>query len=129
MILFGSAAVILLVLDILWLGVVAKSLYQAEIGPLLKKEFDLTAAIAFYALYVVGLTGFVLMPAQDHGSIVKAALFGALFGLVAYGTYDLTNLATLNGFTVRIAMIDMAWGSFVSAVTCGGAVAVAEAVG
>lgn len=126
LILCASAAVILLVLDLIWLGVVAKPIYQAEIGPLLKKDFHVGAAAAFYLLYVVGLTVFVLLPAQQHGDLVRTALMPAFFGLVAYGTYDLTNLATLQGFTVRIAIIDMAWGAFVSAVTATAALFVSQ---
>ncbi len=97
MILLASAAIILLILDMIWLGIAAKSIYQAEIGALLKKEFNVVAAAAFYLLYLVGLAVFVLLPAQESGSIWRAAMTGALFGLVAYGTYDLTNLATLEG--------------------------------
>jgi uncharacterized membrane protein len=126
MILLASAAIILLILDMIWLGIAAKSIYQAEIGALLKKEFNVVAAAAFYLLYLVGLAVFVLLPAQESGSIWRAAMTGALFGLVAYGTYDLTNLATLEGFTVKIAMIDMSWGTFISAVTSASAVAISQ---
>ncbi|MCZ8374241.1 MAG: DUF2177 family protein [Beijerinckiaceae bacterium] len=128
-ILIASAAIILLVIDLLWLGVIAKNLYQAEIGGLLKKEFNVTAALAFYVLYVMGLTVFVLLPAHESGSVLRALAYGAFFGLVAYGTYDLTNLATLEGFTLRIALIDMGWGAFVSGVTSAGAVAIARHFG
>jgi uncharacterized membrane protein len=129
LILAASAAVILLIVDLFWLGIVAKNLYQAEIGGLLKKEFNVVAALAFYVLYVVGLTVFVLVPAYESGSVLRALALGAFFGLVAYGTYDLTNLATLEGFTLRIALIDMSWGAFVSGVTSAGAVAVARHFG
>ena len=129
LILAASAAVILLIADLFWLGIVAKNLYQAEIGGLLKKEFNVVAALAFYVLYVVGLTVFVLVPAYESGSVLRALALGAFFGLVAYGTYDLTNLATLEGFTLRIALIDMSWGAFVSGVTSAGAVAVARHFG
>jgi len=129
LILAASAAVILLIVDLFWLGIVAKNLYQAEIGGLLKKEFNVVAALAFYVLYVVGLTVFVLVPAYESGSVLRALVLGAFFGLVAYGTYDLTNLATLEGFTLRIALIDMSWGAFVSGVTSAGAVAVARHFG
>ncbi len=129
LILAASAAVILLIVDLFWLGIVAKNLYQTEIGGLLKKEFNVVAALAFYVLYVVGLTVFVLVPSYESGSLLRALALGAFFGLVAYGTYDLTNLATIEGFTLRIALIDMSWGAFVSAITSAGAVAVARHFG
>lgn len=117
----GIAGIVFLVLDILWLLFVARSIYVSEIGTILKPQPNLWAALAFYLLYLFGLTLFVLLPAAESGSVLRAALLGAAFGLVAYGTYDLTNLATLQGFTLRIALIDMAWGmcatAAVSAIT------------
>jgi uncharacterized membrane protein len=120
------AGVIYLVLDMLWLLVVARGLYVAELGPLLKANPNLIAALAFYLLFLAGLTFFVLLPAAAHADVVRAGLVGAAFGLVAYGTYDLTNLATLNGFSTRIALIDMAWGMTVTGITAGGTIALAR---
>lgn len=119
----GVAALIFLVVDLIWLSIAAKSVYQAEIGPLLRKEFNLVAAAAFYTIFIAGLTLFVLMPAFTRESVLYAAMMGAAFGLVTYATYDLTNLATLEGFTLRIALIDMAWGTTLSAIVSAGAVA------
>jgi uncharacterized membrane protein len=76
-------------------------------------------AFLFYVLYAAGLVWFVIAPGAAQGSISRAMLTGAFFGLVAYATYDLTNLATMKGFTAKIAMIDLAWGTFVSAVVSG----------
>jgi uncharacterized membrane protein len=114
------------VLDMLWLLWVARGIYLNEIGAILKPQPNLWAALAFYILYLSGLTLFVLLPAAESGSIMRAALLGAAFGLVAYGTYDLTNLATLKGFTTRIALIDMTWGTAVTAATSAISVAVAR---
>lgn len=111
------AGLVFLVLDMLWLLWVARGIYLSEIGAILKPQPNLWAALAFYILYLAGLTLFVLLPAAESGSVMRAALLGAAFGLVAYGTYDLTNLATLKGFTTRIALIDMTWGTAVTAAT------------
>lgn len=108
------AGLVFLVLDMLWLLWLARGLYVSEIGAILKPQPNLWAATAFYLLYLAGLTIFVLLPAAENGSVMRAALLGAAFGLVAYGTYDLTNLAVMQGFTTRIALIDMAWGTFVT---------------
>lgn len=127
--LFIAAALIFLAVDLVWLGFVAKSIYVAEIGGLLRKRPDLLAAGAFYLLYIAGLTLFVTRPALADGGALRAMLMGGAFGLVAYATYDLTNLATLEGFTARIALIDMAWGTFVTALAAGGAVAIVSRLG
>ncbi|MGL5446449.1 MAG: DUF2177 family protein [Rhabdaerophilum sp.] len=109
------AGIAFLVIDMIWLLYIARGVYMSEIGAILKPQPNLWAAAAFYLLYLVGLTLFVLLPAAESGSVMRAALLGAAFGLVAYGTYDLTNLAVLQGFTTRIALIDMAWGTFLTA--------------
>ena len=106
------ALVIFLAIDFVWLAFVAKSFYVGEIGPLLRDKPNLVVAFAFYLLFVAGLQFFVIHPAQ---TIVYAALAGAFFGLVAYATYDLTNFATLKGFTVRVVVVDLIWGMSVAA--------------
>jgi uncharacterized membrane protein len=117
---------VLLVIDVIWLSTAGRTIYMAEIGSLLRNSPNLYAAFLFYALYAGGLVWFVNMPLAAHGSIPKVLLTGAIFGLVAYATYDLTNLATMKGFTARIAMIDMAWGALVSAVVSVIAISVAR---
>lgn len=117
------AGIVFLVLDMLWLLWIARGIYAGEIGAILKPQPNLWAALAFYLLYLAGVTFFVLLPAAENGSVLRAILFGGAFGLVAYGTYDLTNLATLQGFTARIALIDMTWGTFVTAAASGISVA------
>lgn len=110
-----AAAVSFLALDALWLGVVARSLYQREFGTMLLDKPNMGAAAAFYALYLVGVVVFAVKPALEAGSWSRALLQGALFGLIAYATYDLTNLATLKGFPIRVVAPDLAWGAFVTA--------------
>jgi uncharacterized membrane protein len=109
--LYGIAFVVFFVIDLIWLGLVAKKLYQQEIGGLLKKDVNWLAAIIFYLLFIAGLVVFVITPAVNDQSLVKVMLLGAFFGLVTYATYDLTNLATMKDFTLKITLIDLTWGT------------------
>ena len=113
--LYAVAAVAFVVLDLVWLGLVANGLYRRIMGDLLRDSPNLAAAVAFYALFLGGLTYFAIAPAVDSGSIGDALLKGALFGLVTYATWDLTNLAVLKGFPAAIVPIDMAWGTVLGA--------------
>jgi uncharacterized membrane protein len=120
---------ILLVLDFVWLSTAGRTVYVAEIGSLLRDSPNFLVAALFYALYAAGIVWFVLMPAAaDQAALGRVIATGAFFGLVAYATYDLTNLATLKGFTFRIAMIDLAWGTFVSGAVSGLALLAARAL-
>ena len=114
---YALSLFLLLVLDLFWLLGPGRPLYISEIGGLLRNQPQLGASLAFYLLYAAGLTYFGVMPGLKASSAVLALGQGALFGLMAYATYDLTNLAVLNGFTLRIAMIDLAWGTILSGVT------------
>lgn len=107
------------VLDFIWLGTVAKTFYRSQIGKLLLDKPNMTAAVLFYAIYVVGVVSFVISPALEKGSLSYALSRGALFGFVAYATYDLTNLATMKGFTTKVVVVDLAWGAFLTAVVAG----------
>lgn len=111
------AALAFLVLDILWLGTVAKRVYEDRLGPLLAETPNVGAAALFYAIFLAGVVFFVIHPAVEDGSWVRALLAGAFFGFVTYATWDLTNLAVLRGFPASIVPIDMAWGSVLSAGT------------
>ena len=120
-----AAGAIMGVMDFVWLGFVAKKLYYDEMGKILLEKPNMSAALMFYAIYVVGVVIFVVSPALEKGSLAYAAVFGALFGLVAYATYDLTNLATLKGFSAKIVAIDLLWGMVItSAMSVGAYVAV-----
>ena len=114
---YGATALTMLLLDVVWLGLVAKPLYMQGIGHLMTAQPRWAVAILFYALYPVGLMVFGVMPQAALPGPWKAALYGALFGLFAYGTYDLTNLITLRGWPVGLSILDMAWGALVSAVS------------
>lgn len=102
----------------IWLGLIAKNLYREQIGFLMAEHIRWFYALLFYCLYVGGLVFFALLPALKEASMVSALLYGGFFGLVCYATYDLTNLATLKGWPVKIVIYDLLWGTFVSAVTC-----------
>ncbi len=96
--------------DAFWLSVVASKFYKSQIGSLLLAKPNMTAAIMFYVIYVVGIVAFVISPALEKNSWEYALGYGALFGFVAYATYDLTNLSTLKGFTTKVVVVDMIWG-------------------
>ena len=100
-----------LVIDFLWLGVVAKRFYAAQLGPLMRTRINWVAAGGFYLAYVAGIVFFAVAPALAAGSWTTAAINGALLGLLAYGTYDMTNLATIKGWPLAMSLVDMAWGT------------------
>lgn len=102
------------VLDAVWLKT-ALPFYKKEMGALLLKKPDLAAGVVFYVIYVVGVTIFAVLPAVDSGSWQTALGLGALFGFVAYATYDLTNLSTLKGWSRRLVVVDMIWGTAATA--------------
>jgi uncharacterized membrane protein len=102
------------VLDALWLGLVAPSFYKKHIGFIMAKNINWTAALLFYLLFVAGIAFFVTC---RESSLQQAALRGAVFGLVCYATYDLTNLATLEGWPITVTVVDLCWGTFLCAAT------------
>lgn len=110
--LYGIAFVVFLVVDLIWLSVVAKDLYQKELGFILAKSPNWYAAIVFYLLYLIGLVYFVIYPAVVAKDWTLALRNGVFFGFITYATYDLTNLATLDKWPLKITIIDLIWGSF-----------------
>ena len=120
---YGATAVAFLVLDFLWLGFIAKSFYRDGIGHLMADQPNLVAAGAFYLLYPIGVVLFAVAPAVWSGGLAAAAqvpwsravLLGALFGFFAYATYDLSNLATLRDWPLRLVLVDIAWGTALTA--------------
>jgi uncharacterized membrane protein len=109
--LFVIALPVFFVIDMVWLVLVAKKFYQDQIGFLMKPDINWFAAIIFYLLFIAGLVLFVISPAVEKHSWVHAILFGALFGLITYATYDLTNLATLKDWPLLVTVVDLIWGS------------------
>lgn len=114
------ALVVFTVIDMVWLLFISKNLYKAKIGHLMAEKVNLPAAAIFYLLFIAALVFFVINPAVERQSVLYALGAGAFFGLVAYGTYDLTNLATLRDWPVSLTIIDLAWGSFVTGLTGAG---------
>lgn len=110
-----STAVVFFALDYLWLTRIAIGFYREQIGNLMLASPNFAAAGVFYLFYVVGVVYFAVMPAVSAGSAVTALVNGALLGLLAYGTYDMTNLATLKGWSLQMSLVDMAWGAFLTA--------------
>lgn len=123
-----AAAGIMGVLDFLWLGFIAKKLYYGEMGKLLLEKPNMVPALLFYAIYVIGVVVFVITPALEKNSWQYALGMGALFGLVAYATYDLTNLATMKDFSAKVVVIDLLWGMFITAVVAVGTYFVVKAL-
>ena len=113
--LYFTALPVFFAIDMLWLGLIAKSFYAKQIGYLMKTDITWTAAILFYLLFIVGLVLFVIMPAVEKRSWVHSLLFGALFGLITYATYDLTNLATVKDWPLLVTVVDLAWGAVLAA--------------
>jgi uncharacterized membrane protein len=112
---YAIALFVFIALDMVWLGLVAKNFYRDQIGFLMKSEINWTAAIGFYLLFIVGLVLFVIAPAIAKNSWVHALLFGALFGLITYATYDLSNLATLKDWPLLVTIVDLVWGATLAA--------------
>ncbi|MBS0452753.1 MAG: DUF2177 family protein [Proteobacteria bacterium] len=111
------AAVIFLTLDALWLAFMTPRLYRSALAGLLREDFDLLPALLFYLLYLSGIACLAIAPALRSLRVASAAWRGALLGLVSYGTYDLTNQATLVGWPWHVTVADLAWGGAASAVT------------
>jgi len=98
-------------IDLLWLGVVARNFYQHHLAHLLSPAVNWPAAFVFYLMYIAGIMLFAVKPGLDAGSLAKAAVWGALFGFFTYATYDLTNLATLRDWPIKVVVVDILWGT------------------
>jgi len=115
--LYLVSLVVFFAIDLVWLGIIAKNLYREQIGFLMADEIRWGPAILFYCLFIAGLVFFAVLPAFNEGNLFSALFYGAFFGLVCYATYDLTNLATLKGWPMKIVVYDLLWGTFISGLT------------
>ncbi len=106
---------VFLVIDFIWLTLIAKNFYAKHIGFLMAKNPNFLAALIFYLIFIAGLIFFVITPALDKKMWTQALFAGLLFGLVTYATYDLTNLATVRDWPLLVTIVDLIWGMFVSA--------------
>jgi len=113
--LYAIALPVFFVIDMLWLGLVATNFYRNQIGYLMRDDLNWVAALLFYFLFIVGLVVFVIAPAFEKKSWMDALLFGALFGLVTYATYDLSNLATIKNWPLLVTIVDLIWGATLAA--------------
>jgi uncharacterized membrane protein len=114
-----ATAVVFFALDFLWIGTIAFSLYKSRLGDLLLDKPIMPVAGLFYAAYVVGMLIFVVVPALREGGWTQAVLYGALFGFFAYATYDMTNMAVLRGWSPLVTVVDLIWGTALTAVSAG----------
>lgn len=112
---YVATAVVFFGLDYVWLSRIAIGFYRRHIGDLLLATPNFAAAGLFYLFYIAGIVYFAVLPAVSGGGWLTALAGGALLGLIAYGTYDMTNLATLKDWSITVSIVDMAWGSFLTA--------------
>ncbi len=107
--LYALTVPVFFLIDMVWLGFVAKDFYQSKLGYLLG-PVNWSAALTFYFIYIVGILIFAVVPALTGGSFTKALIMGALFGFFAYATYDLTNYATVKDWPLSVVFVDIMWG-------------------
>jgi uncharacterized membrane protein len=112
-----STTAVMVMIDLIWLGLIAKPMYQQGIGHLMAEKPNIAAAISFYLLFPIGLMIFAILPEATEAGWQQTAICGALFGFFAYATYDLTNLATLKNYPLKLALIDITWGTLVSGIS------------
>lgn len=114
LLLYGISVPVFFLLDMVWLGLVAKNFYRSQLGDLVG-DVQWPVAIIFYLVFLVGLTFFATYPAAEKNSVMTALLLGALFGFFSYATYDLTNLATLRNWPLALSVVDIIWGTVLGA--------------
>ena len=113
---YAVVAIVMIVIDLLWLGIIAKPMYQQGIGHLMAEQPKLGFALLFYILFPLGLMFFALLPNELSTGWSKTLIAAALFGFFTYATYDLTNLATLKNWPLGLSILDIAWGSLLSVI-------------
>ena len=112
---FIFVSTIFLIVDVIWLSITVKSVYKPNLGDLLNDKPVLWAAVLFYIIYMIGLTLIIIKPALASNSVLQAFWTGVIFGIVAYGTYNLTNMATIKGWSPSVVFVDMVWGGTLTA--------------
>ena len=116
MISYLLTTLVFFMVDMIWLGLIAKNIYRKYLGALLGDTVNWAAALIFYLLFIAGIFIFVIYPSIEKQSPGKALVLGAIFGLITYATYDLTNYATLKGFPLNVVIIDLIWGTVLTTV-------------
>lgn len=112
-----ATAIVFLFIDFIWLGYVASGFYKAQLGGLMADPVNLKIAAGFYLIYAIGIAYFAVLPALDQDKLVLALVNGAIFGFMAYATYDMTNMATIKDWPIKMSLLDMAWGTVLTAVS------------
>jgi uncharacterized membrane protein len=115
-VLYFSTLAVCFGIDLIWLGLMNSRFYKPQLAGLMSNKVNWLPAILFYVVFVIGLLLLVVLPAVDHGSWIRAMLLGGLFGMVAYATYDLSNLATIKNWPVVVTIVDIVWGTTLSAI-------------
>lgn len=123
---YAGSFLTLLVLDAIWLGLVARTFYRDQLGSLMLPQPNLGIAALFYLFFAMAVVILAVMPALTSASVARALFFGAVLGLAAYGTYDITNLSTLKGWPLLMSIVDMIWGAIITAATAAGGYAAAR---
>lgn len=116
-------------IDMVWLGFVARNFYKEQLHSLLSPQVNWTAALLFYFIYIAGILFFAVRPGLEAGSLARACLSGALFGFFTYATYDLTNLATLRDWPVLVSVVDIGWGTVLCTLVSGAAYLIGARLG
>lgn len=116
---YAGTFVSLLIADAIWLGLVARTFYRDQLGALMLPAPNFAIAAIFYVFFAMAVVLLAVMPGVKSGALTTALCYGAVLGLAAYGTYDITNLATLKGWPLAVSLVDMAWGTFVTAFSAG----------
>ena len=111
---FIFVSTIFLIVDVIWLSITVKSVYKPNLGDLLNDKPVLWAAVLFYIIYMIGLTLIIIKPALASNSVLQAFWTGVIFGIVAYGTYNLTNMATIKGWSPYVVFVDILWGGILT---------------
>ena len=115
---YGVALSVFLVVDLIWIGIIARNFYQDQLGFILASSPNWTAAIIFYLMFVAGLLFFAVAPGLKETGLKDSLFRAAVFGILTYGTYDLTNLALIEGWPVLVTVVDIIWGMILSIIVC-----------
>lgn len=113
---YFSGLLVFLVVDAVWLGLIAKKFYAAQLGPLMREDILFVPAGIFYLIYCAGIVLLAVRPGQPDLSLLNVAFYGAVVGFIAYGTYDFTNLATIKNWPPLMSFVDLLWGTIISSV-------------
>lgn len=125
---YAASLILFLIIDLVWIKTVMRPIFVRSVGDIMLEDPRMGAALVFFVVYLAGVTFFAVIPAVEAGSWTVAALHGMFLGVIAYGTYDATNLATLKGWTLRMSAIDTAWGGFLSAIAATAGYFVVQAI-